>query len=435
MDPDQQVARLEKLIVRLGGFPDRDLIHQITECGRLGLRTGGQALAERMCAAIMDVLDDGENGATAAERRVPLFYALDSVVKNVGDVFQPLLSVRVRAAFGRAFAACAEKDKTRLHHVLRTWNEKSAAAARTPPSSFSRSDPTAGGGADRARRAGIFAEHLDDLNALVAPWHAALVARASAADAAAGPTSARGAPSQAQLAAQRVADREEARRRAARVAPPPPPAGPPTARAPAPRARAAARAGAQLAPRRLAGGDATLAGASAAARAAASLMTHAHRATAGHEVALPSFARFPAGGEPPAKRARSAAAAPAGDDDPLTAAARAKLDQLQRSLGEANPMTLEELKASQPEIHAKLLAEAAARDPRPSERPRLRRHAPPVSARRPRSARPRARARRDAARSPPPPRPRPRRRPTARRSASGPTSSPRSRPSGATATI
>ena len=119
-------------------------------------------------------------------------------------------------------------------------------------------------------------------------------------------------------------------------------------------------------------------------------MTHAHRATAGHEVALPSFARFPAGGEPPAKRARSAAAAPAGDDDPLTAAARAKLDQLQRSLGEANPMTLEELKASQPEIHAKLLAEAAARDPRPSERPRLRRHAPLVSARRPRSARPRA---------------------------------------------
>merc|ERR1711903_322666 len=121
----------------------------------------------------MDVLDDGENGATAAERRVPLFYALDSVVKNVGDVFQPLLSVLVRAAFGRAFAACAEKDKTRLHHVLRTWNEKSAAAARTPPSSFSRSDPTAGGGPDRARRAGIFAEHLDDLNALVAPWRAA----------------------------------------------------------------------------------------------------------------------------------------------------------------------------------------------------------------------------------------------------------------------
>ena len=152
MDPDQQVARLEKLIVRLGGFPDRDLIHQITECGRLGLRTGGQALAERMCAAIMDVLDDGENGATAAERRVPLFYALDSVVKNVGDVFQPLLSVRVRAAFGRAFAACAEKDKTRLHHVLRTWNEKSAAAARTPPSSFSRSDPTAGGGGSRPAR-------------------------------------------------------------------------------------------------------------------------------------------------------------------------------------------------------------------------------------------------------------------------------------------
>ena len=162
-------------------------------------------------------------------------------------------------------------------------------------------------------------------------------------------------------------------------------------------------------------------------------MTHAHRATAGHEVALPSFARFPAGGEPPAKRARSAAAAPAGDDDPLTAAARAKLDQLQRSLGEANPMTLEELKASQPEIHAKLLAEATARDPRPTERPpssratRLRAQAEIRTA-----ARARAPGRRAVAAAAAPA---PRRRPTARRSASGPTSSPRSRPSGATATI
>jgi hypothetical protein len=210
-----------------------------------------------------------------------------------------------------------------------------------------------------------------------------------------------------------------------------------TTRAPPARARAGARAGAQLAPRRLAGGDATLAGASAAARAAASLMTHAHRATAGHEVALPSFARFPSGGEPPAKRARSAAAEPAADDDPLTAAARAKLDQLQRSLGEANPMTLEELKASQPEIHAKLLAEAAARDPRPlgfSSSPSASSRVF-VAARRPRSARPRARARRDAARSPRRRHQRPPRRPAARRSASGPTSSPRSRPSGATATI
>ena len=391
MDPDQQVARLEKLIVRLGGFPDRDLIHQITECGRLGLRTGGQALAERMCAAIMDVLDDGENGATAAERRVPLFYALDSVVKNVGDVFQPLLSVRVRAAFGRAFAACAEKDKTRLHHVLRTWNEKSAAAARTPPSSFSRSDPTAGGGADRARRAGIFAEHLDDLNALVAPWHAALVARASAADAAAGPAAARGAPSQAQLAAQRVADREEARRRAARVGRRRRGGTADRARAGAARARRRARrrAAGAAAPRRRRRHAGRRVGRRARGREPHDARASGDGRARGRAPVVRALSRRR---RAPAKRARSAAAAPAGDDDPLTAAARAKLDQLQRSLGEANPMTLEELKASQPEIHAKLLAEAAARDPRPSERPRLRRHAPPVSARRPRSARPRARA-------------------------------------------
>ena len=242
MDPDQQVARLEKLIVRLGGFPDRDLIHQITECGRLGLRTGGQALAERMCAAIMDVLDDGENGATAAERRVPLFYALDSVVKNVGDVFQPLLSVRVRAAFGRAFAACAEKDKTRLHHVLRTWNEKSAAAARTPPSSFSRSDPTVGGGGGSrpARR------HLRRAprrpHALVAPWRGSRGARVGGRGGGPG----RGAGRAVAGAARRteVADREEAgaaprasrRRRPRRDRRP---------RARRRRARAAARAGAR----------------------------------------------------------------------------------------------------------------------------------------------------------------------------------------------
>ena len=55
--------------------------------------------------------------------------------------YQPLLGVRIKSAFEKAFAACADKDRTRLHHVLRTWTEKF-----------------------------IFAEHVDELNSLVAPW-------------------------------------------------------------------------------------------------------------------------------------------------------------------------------------------------------------------------------------------------------------------------
>jgi len=177
MEPAQQVARLGKLIERLGNFPDRDVIHQVTETAKVGLKTGGMELAERMTACVMDVLDDAGSDAsppagaepTAAERRVPLFYAMDSVVKNVGDVYGPLFGLRVKAAFEKAFAACHDKDKTRLHHVLRTWNEKK-----------------------------IFVESLDDLNALVAPWHAEFAATAVAAATAQAQAQAR----QQQLAAQ-----------------------------------------------------------------------------------------------------------------------------------------------------------------------------------------------------------------------------------------
>ena len=144
MDPDQQVARLEKLIVRLGGFPDRDLIHQITECGRLGLRTGGQALAERMCAAIMDVLDDGENGATSALRssrcsaKMPARRARSAPPPAVGSEREKeeggvraaaaLFSFQVRSTWCRrvlsfsAHAANARPNAARTRTLRRGWN-------------------------------------------------------------------------------------------------------------------------------------------------------------------------------------------------------------------------------------------------------------------------------------------------------------------------
>ena len=54
MEPAQQLARLNKLIERLGAFPDRDVIHQLTETAKVGLKTGGMELAGEMCTAMMD---------------------------------------------------------------------------------------------------------------------------------------------------------------------------------------------------------------------------------------------------------------------------------------------------------------------------------------------------------------------------------------------
>ena len=357
MEPAQQVARLGKLIERLGNFPDRDVIHQVTETAKVGLKTGGMELAERMTACVMDVLDDAGSDAsppagaepTAAERRVPLFYAMDSVVKNVGDVYGPLFGLRVKAAFEKAFAACHDKDKTRLHHVLRTWNEKK-----------------------------IFVESLDDLNALVAPWHAEFAATAVAAATAQAQAQARQQQLAAQhaqklstaaLAAQRLAAREEERRRAARqqLAPPVAAAPPPPRPQFGGQARVgatASRAGLQAA-RAPTGAGAMFAGASAAAAAALGSMGHSY--VAPPVVQAPDFTRRwappprqqqrrPDAVEPPAKRSRVDAS---DDDDALTRAARAKLAELQAGLGEANPMTLEELRSQQPDIHARLLEEAA----------------------------------------------------------------------------
>ena len=144
MEPAQQLGRFGTLLTKLAEFPDRDLIYQIWQAAKLGLETGQIALATEFTGAMMDLLDDD---ALAPGRRVPLLYALDAIVKNVGGAYQLLFSQRLEAVFRKSFGVVNDKDKLRMHHVLRTWNDKK-----------------------------FFVEHLDELNAVVAPWHIALTA-------------------------------------------------------------------------------------------------------------------------------------------------------------------------------------------------------------------------------------------------------------------
>ena len=145
MEPAQQVGRFRTLLEKLAEFPDRDLIYQIWQCAKLGLETGQVDLAGQMSGALLDLLEDA---GLAKGRRVPLFYALDAIVKNVGGAYQPLFALRLGSAFEKSFGAVTDKDKLRMHHVLRTWNDKK-----------------------------FFIESLDHLNAVVAPWHIAFTAQ------------------------------------------------------------------------------------------------------------------------------------------------------------------------------------------------------------------------------------------------------------------
>ncbi|KAJ1445945.1 hypothetical protein M885DRAFT_548256 [Pelagophyceae sp. CCMP2097] len=357
MEPEQQLLRFGTLLQRLGAFPDRELIHQLTECARLALQSGGHDLARRIAAAMLDVLDCA---ATAADRRVPLFYALDSIVKNVGDAYQPLLATRIFAAFTLAFDSVQERDRTRLHHVLKTWNERQ-----------------------------IFAEHLDGINALVAPWHARVAANAALARAAAAP--ARTPPATAAAAAGK-------RPRGA------PPNGRGEAHPAPPQRFDAARAPPRATPPRggYDGGDTRrpLEGAEAmraAAAAVAATGAQGHAPQYVEYAAQPQYvgqrprlnadsaafrrlppkrgrAGYPAGAAaaapPPARAPRAptagggslAVGVPAAPASAavVDAAARGELRQMLENLGEPGEMTLEELAATRPEIHAILLDKVRA---------------------------------------------------------------------------
>lgn len=291
MEPEKQVQRLKLFIDRLGEFPDRDVVHQLTETARLGLSSGKVALATRMSDEVLAILTDS---STAPGRRVPLFYALDSIVKNVGGEYQPLMSTRIVEAFDQSFAVVTEKDRARLHHVLKTWNEKA-----------------------------IFIEHLDQLNAIVAPWHIALM-QAHQPKQPAPVRSVKPLPVAPPVARQAVP-----------VAPPRQiPVAPPVI---APLAR-------PMRPRRQA----------AAAR------------RRGLDIALPqisSSSQPPQQPQPPPNKRPRMMDVVIKDEDPVVAEARDILARMQFELNEANPMTLEELRDAEPSLYEQVLAEAKAKRP------------------------------------------------------------------------
>lgn len=139
MDPEQQMQRLALFVERLGEFPDAEVIRQLTEATKLGLSSEGPALAKRMSAEIMGVLT---NPTTAAGRRLPLLYAVDSIAKYVGGVYQVFIGLEIVPAFEQSFHAVGNEQKIKMHKLLTTWHERA-----------------------------LFIEHLDALNAIVAPWH------------------------------------------------------------------------------------------------------------------------------------------------------------------------------------------------------------------------------------------------------------------------
>lgn len=55
--------------------------------------------------------------------KVPLFYLLDSVVKNVGGPYIELFSSDIVVAFMRIFAEVNDTDKARMDFLLSTWEE------------------------------------------------------------------------------------------------------------------------------------------------------------------------------------------------------------------------------------------------------------------------------------------------------------------------
>ena len=73
-----KVARFEALLTKLGEFPDKDVINQLTHTAHEASTLLGAAGAKRVTAVLKGAL---AHAHTPPGRLIPLFYLLDSILK------------------------------------------------------------------------------------------------------------------------------------------------------------------------------------------------------------------------------------------------------------------------------------------------------------------------------------------------------------------
>mmetsp|Transcript_22897 Transcript_22897/g.23123 ORF Transcript_22897/g.23123 Transcript_22897/m.23123 type:complete len:804 (+) Transcript_22897:150-2561(+) len=110
------IADFEFRLGKLRIWPDKNIIFELTKIADINQKLANH-IADILISRIIDPL-------TSKALKVPLFYLVDSVLKNVGGPYIPLFSSHIVEVFRRVFDELNEQDQARLDYMLSTWEER-----------------------------------------------------------------------------------------------------------------------------------------------------------------------------------------------------------------------------------------------------------------------------------------------------------------------
>ena len=120
--------RFESMLTQLGDFPDKNIIDQLTLTAKAVMQLLGAAGAKRVVENLTRTM---LHVSTAPARLIPLFYLLDSILKNVGRAYVTLCEPEIVALFRQAFERSSGKDRFRLNHLRLSWVDRALFAPQT----------------------------------------------------------------------------------------------------------------------------------------------------------------------------------------------------------------------------------------------------------------------------------------------------------------
>ena len=115
--PDSLLADFATLFGRLRDHPDKNLILDLTKFCEKNIAIVAPELSDMIIARIIDP-------AIPSNWVLPIFYLMDSIMKNVGGSYPVLFSRHLGAVFERSFDQLSPKDKSKLDFLLGTWEER-----------------------------------------------------------------------------------------------------------------------------------------------------------------------------------------------------------------------------------------------------------------------------------------------------------------------
>lgn len=116
MSTDAIIFEYKRRVLELRDWPDRDIINALTKLSREYIN-----LAHIFTDVIVRTLIDS---STFSSYKKPLFYLIDSLMKNVGGPYAAFFTKQFADVYDLTVKDLPDEDRTKLNFLFGTWEER-----------------------------------------------------------------------------------------------------------------------------------------------------------------------------------------------------------------------------------------------------------------------------------------------------------------------